>query len=89
MSLVLFSLVLVLVQPWPLFQFHRGRPAAVDTVLYWKFFYKSEKKSFSDEWLCFILMSVLINIRDDSLIVTNSRNRGKISQITDNLYSDR
>ena len=89
MGLVLFSLVLVLVQPWPLFQFHRGRSAAVDTVLYWRFFYKSEKKSFSDEWLCFILMSVLINIRDDSLIVTNSRNRGKISQITDNLYSDR
>ena len=80
MGLILFFLVLVLVQPWPLFQFHRGRPAAVDTVFYGRiFFYKLEKKYFSDEWLCFFLMSVLIIIRVDLLIVTNSRNKGKIS----------
>ena len=62
MGLILFFLVLVLVQPWPLFQFqfHRGRPAAVDTILYWKFFYESEKKSFSDELLCFLFVLVLI-----------------------------
>ena len=82
MGLILFFLVLVLVQPWPLFQFqfHRGRPVAVDTVFYWKnFFYKPEKKYFSDEWLCFFFMSVLIIIKADSLIVTNLRNGGKVS----------
>ena len=82
MGLILFFLVLVLVQPWPLFQFqfHRGRPVAVDTVFYWKiFFYKPEKKYFSDEWLCFFLMSVLIIIKADSLTVTNLRNGGKVS----------
>ena len=79
MGLILFFLVLVLVQPWPLFQFHRGRPAAVDTVFYWKNFYEPKKIYFSDEWFCFCLMSVLIIIRVDLLIVTNSRNGGKIS----------
>ena len=81
MGLILFFLVLVLVQPWPLFQFqfHRGRTVAVDTIFYWQIFYKPEEKYFSHEWLCFFIMSVLIIIKGDSLIVTNLRNGGKVS----------
>ena len=44
-DLILFFLVLVLVQPWPLFQFHRGRTAAVDTVFIGRIF-TSRKKIF-------------------------------------------
>ena len=67
MGLVLFSLVLVLVQPWPLFQFHRGRPAAVDTVFYWKNFVLQEKNiSWMNGCVFFLclcsLLSELINL---------------------------